>query len=172
MVSEKSELLYAKVAKVSGIAIPILYIFLGLLCIAMFALTGVVLFGTGELEMDYGSHVDLTNLDWVNRIVLALAFVFTLGCLVRLFRKLIQVARYFKEGSIFSEQTADCAHSAAFTLLIIYIGSLFIGAHVAFLSGDLRLDIPDGVFAIVFAYLFAWVLKIGSQLKAENDLTV
>lgn len=173
MVSDKNEQVYQRIAKVSGIAIPLLYFFGGLISVAIFSLTGVMLVGSGDFKLESGTKLDLNSLSLTSRVIMAAAYVFTLACLVRFFWLLIQVAKRFKTREIFSEETAGYAHSAAFNLLVLHCGTLFIGAYGGILAGDLQIGMPpDGLVAIIFAYLFAWVLKIGSQLKAENDLTV
>jgi hypothetical protein len=171
MVSEKSELLYEKIAKVCGIAIPLLYLFGGLLCIFCFVMTGAILISSGDISLN-DADIDLASISLTSRLVMALACVFISACLMRFFWLVIQVAKHFKIGDIFSEETAGFALSAAFTLLILYCGGLFIGMYGAVLTGDLKLSFPIGIASIVFAYLFAWVLNIGAQLKAENDMTV
>jgi hypothetical protein len=171
MVGEKSELLYEKIAKVCGIAIPLLYLFGGLLCIFCFVMAGVILISSGDISLN-DADIDLASISMTSRIVMALACVFVSASLMRLFWLVIQVAKHFKVGDIFSKETADFALSAAFTLLILYCAGFFIGMYGAVLTGDLQLSFPTGIASIAFAYLFAWVLNIGAQLKVENDLTV
>jgi hypothetical protein len=164
---------YENISKICGIAVPILYGLAGLCGLAIIALTYVVFFGSGDLEIEGGATLVLDSLSMFSKVIFALILGVTMAFLIRFFGLLIKVAKRFKVGEVFSDETALYAHSAAFTLLILNLLSLLITAYGAIVTGDLRLNLlPDGIASIVFAYLFAWVLKIGSQLKTENDLTV
>lgn len=173
MSNTTNQAVYEKISKICRIAIPILYGLAGLCAIAVIALIFVMMMGTGEFKLNDGVTLDLASLSLLSKAIFAAALGVTLAFLIRLFGLLIKVAKRFKEGEVFSEETALHAHFAAFNLLILHILALSIGAYGAIVTGDLKISLPpDGLVSIVFAYMFAWVLKIGSQLKTENDLTV
>lgn len=171
--SENSQsLIYQKISRICGVAIPVLYFLAALSCIALIVIIFVIMFGSGPLEINKSVNLDLDTLSMGSRLIFVIGLSGVFFFLFRFFWFLLNVAKRFKLSDVFSENTAKHAHSAAFNLMCLHIFLLGIGAYGALITGDIKISLPEGVISIMFAYLFAWVLKIGSQLKTENDLTV
>lgn len=168
----KKETVYQKISKISGIAIPVLYVFAGSISAFLIFIIFHLFTGSGDFKLTRPVELDIMSLDFTNRVVLTFLIGMFLIILLRIFWFLLKVAKRFKVGDIFSDETARYAHSAAFNLLILHVMGFTAFIYIGLLTGEIMLGIPIEVVSILFAYLFAWVLKIGSQLKAENDLTV
>lgn len=172
MTTDKEALIYRKISKVCGFVIPILYLVAALTFLAGIAVMFVIFFGDGgELKIGRAT-LDIPRLRLFSRLVISIGFAVILFFSLRFFWFLLNVAKLFKQGEIFEASTAKYASLAAFNFLLAQVFSMFTCVYAAVISGDMAISPPDGLISVLFAYLFAWVLSIGSQLKAENDLTV
>jgi hypothetical protein len=161
-------LVYEKISKTCKIAIPVIYLaalltFIGL---AMFA---IMIFGDGTFKLN---NVEVTNIPLVSKLVLSIGAVVMLYFLLRIFWLILNVAKRFKARLVFDDTTAEYARLTAFNFLLFQVVVFVFSFFPMFLVGEVDIDIINPIIAIVFAYLFAWVLRIGCELKAENDLTV
>lgn len=162
---------YRNISRVCRISQVLLY-FLGVtLLIGTIAVTGVILVGEGDI--DFGkSSVDLATQSIASRLSLAVLMLIALSFAIRAVWLMIKLTNCFKQGEIFSETTARLSSHIALALLIAIVFGWGIEFFAGAFSGEVRLGIPDQIFTIIFAYLFSWVINIGSQLKAENDMTI
>lgn len=173
MTTSKEALIYQKISKICGIAIPLLYLAALLTVIGAMMVIGSLMFTSGgTLEINNIIKLEIDNVSLFSRVVLTSGAVVVFTFLLRFFWMLLYVAKMFKIGNIFENTTAEYARSAAFNFLLLNVFTFLVTTYSAFIAGDINIGLPAGIASIVFVYMFAWVLKIGSQLKAENDLTV
>jgi hypothetical protein len=161
-------LVYEKISKTCKIAIPVIYLaalitFIGL---AMFA---IMIFGDGTFKFH---NTEAANITFASKIVLSISAVVMLYFLLRIFWLILHVAKRFKAGQVFDDTTAEYARLTAFNFLLFQVVVFILSVFPMFLVGEVDIDIINRIISIVFAYLFAWVLRVGCELKAENDLTV
>lgn len=162
---------YRNISRVCRISQVLLYILGTSLFIGALAITGVSLVGKGDIDFGKNS-VDLATLSLHARLGLASLMIIMLSFAIRVIWLMIKLTNCFKQGEIFSETTAKLSSHIALSLLIAIAFGWGSSFTTGVLSGRVSLGLSNQIFTIIFAYLFSWVINIGSQLKAENDMTI
>lgn len=172
MFTHNQEELYKKIAKVCRVSIPILYILIVLLGVALFFIPLDILSEENTKIILNNIEIDLTKMSTGSKYILIIGIAATIGLAIRMLWLVINIFNRFKHKEIFSEGNARLANKAAVHLLLIVVSQLALNFYLSVLTGDLKLDIIEKLATVAFAYLSAWILNIGYQLKTENDLTV
>lgn len=171
MFTNEQDELYQKISKVCRICIPFLYF---LITVSIFALFFVpfALMTDNDAEIIINNvTVDASTLSEGSKYLIIIALTAMLALAIRMLWLITNILKRFKNREIFSDDNAKLAYKVAMYLLLILIGKLALGLYISVLLGDLSLDFSE-LGTLAFAYLSAWILNIGSQLKTENDLTV
>lgn len=171
MLTNDQEELYQNISKICKIIIPFLYVLIAIVVFAGFYVPSQVILDNEIKVVVNNIELDVTKLTTDAKYIVSFAMIVMFGLVLRFFWLTIKILKRFKNREIFSEGNAKLAYKIATSLLLIFITKLLYSAYVSVLIGDLQLDFSD-LATLAFAYLFAWILNIGSQLKAENDLTV
>lgn len=170
MSTNESALIYQNITRICRIGIPVMYLFVAV--IALLAVGANWTIFTQETFTNNDRVIDLTALAMHSKIFLAIIVTTALGFAVRFTLLLVKVAKNFKAGEIFSESTAKLANFAALNLLVTIMFGWVVNFTTSIFTGNLSIGVSSEIITIAFAYLFAWVLSIGSKVKAENDMTI
>ncbi|WP_158971948.1 DUF2975 domain-containing protein [Paraglaciecola sp. L3A3] len=172
MSSHNQQALYQKISKVCGVCIPVIYFLIALMIFAVFAIPTLIFFTDGMFTLNGSNEIDLASISSVTKVILAISSFILIGIGFRILWLILNIVQRFKQQEIFSQKNANLANSVAFLMLMAFIGEFILNIYLTVITGNLKLSIPENLATLVFVYVSAWILSIGSQLKAENDLTV
>lgn len=100
--------------------------------------------------------------------------VFFTVCSVGLYM-LLKLFDNFRQGTIFANSSVWYARRFAYIALALLVLTIALELVSIGISGDLNLSIPDDLnkyLLVITIWIFVWILEIGTELNADDELTV
>ena len=107
--------------------------------------------------------------------LLASAFLISaFGCFVFGLCYLVRLMRRFKHHQVFGAQSVRFAKGAAFSYLAAVLVLTICTFIIAVVTGDFHLNgrLFQSFLGLGLAWLFVWIMQIGTDLYVENEMTV